>query len=136
MRSPGRPRGGPYAGSGGELTSMTDPDQHTTHYSYDGSRRLIETIFPNGTTEEETYDDAGDPLTDAEGTEHSTTTDGRGNVIETVDGDGNASYTSYDAAGFVTQAIDGMGTSTVSQYDTRGWLTSETEGANAANPRT
>ncbi|MFN8741018.1 MAG: hypothetical protein ACK5YR_13905, partial [Pirellula sp.] len=73
----------------GMLTSATDPLSQTTTYTYDNSKRLVTTTYPDSTTEQVLYGTGANA----------------GRVIKTKDRMGMVTTMTYDNSGLVTQQI-------------------------------
>ncbi|MEI7956545.1 MAG: hypothetical protein WCJ66_15370 [Verrucomicrobiota bacterium] len=117
------------------LASATDPNGHTTTYSYDSLDRMTQTTLADGSSSHLSYDVHGNPIstTDANGTMIAYTYDGdnrltRKDITPAV---GVASSTtfeqfSYDGLGRVVQATNNAGTTSFT-YDSLGDVLTETQ---------
>jgi len=111
-----------YDANNDQLT-MTDPQGHVTQYIYDVNYNLIETIYPDGTSNSSTYDANNNKLTDTDQNGHVTSYayDAVGNLTQTTNPDGSSNNTSYDAAGNVlaTTNVRGQGMTYTNDADGR-----------------
>jgi tripartite motif-containing protein 71 len=96
--------------TGGNLTSVTDPDGHTTTYTYNAENQPIKVRETNGTTTETGYN-------------------GTGQVISQTDGDGHTTKYVRNVLGEVTEIIDPLHRRTIKEYDAAGNLIKVTDPA-------
>ena len=112
----------------GRLKTATDGAGHTTTYAYDGEDRLLTTSFSDSTSAvTNTYDGAGNLLTQASGGGTITNTYDAFNRLKTTAntaGGGTLTY-GYNKNGAQTSLADSRGTTTQT-YDTSGVLTKTT----------
>ncbi|HEY5286701.1 MAG TPA: RHS repeat-associated core domain-containing protein [Solirubrobacteraceae bacterium] len=105
----GRERTTQYAyDADGNLESMTDPEGHTTTYTYDDNNEPVKVEEPDGTITETEYDADGQVISQTNGDKH-TTKYGRnllGEVIEITDPLGHKTTKEYDPAGNLTNVTD------------------------------
>lgn len=134
-----------YGYSGGLLRVVTDARGNDTTYTYDGARRLIEVVDPNGhTVVRNVYDSGGRVIQqfDARGfsiaygwdpaSQTASATDARGNVwkdryqgnvlVSREDPLGNITSLEYDRNLNLTGVTDPLGHTTSMRYDSRGNL--------------
>jgi RHS repeat-associated protein len=120
-----------YDGVGNLLqVSGPNPDQVTT-YSYDNLNDLVKTTYPDGTTQKETYDAAGDLLstTDQEGQVTTYSYDFLYRLSSVNYADGSSTAYTYDKNGnelTVTNSVDQVRYT----YDALNRVTSETDTIN------
>jgi RHS repeat-associated protein len=112
----------------GDMTSMTDPDGHTAHMSYDADGDLASATDPNGNVTTATYNAIGwrttsvsprGNVTGGHPTSFTTTFsyDGDGRPTSATDPLGHVTRTSYDADGNVISVTDPLGRATTFGYD-------------------
>jgi RHS repeat-associated protein len=140
--------GGPF----GQLSSVTDPLQHTSSFSYDPGGNLTTATDPlnhsttfgyNGVGQVTSVTDAlnnqvqfgyfgGDLSTviDPLGNVSTQFTDAVGRVISTTDALGNSSTTQYSPLNLITQVTDAQGNNTGFTYDGNGNLLTLTDALN------
>jgi RHS repeat-associated protein len=104
----------------GDLTSLTDPNGHTTSFSYDGQGDLASVIDPLGDTSTFSYNTLG---------ERTSMVSPRGNVTGGTPSQYTTSYV-YDALSRVTSTTDPLGHSSSRAYDGDSNVTSSTDGKN------
>jgi RHS repeat-associated protein len=106
----------------GNLIATKDSFGNVTQYAYDADKRLIQTTYPDGSTEKRTYDLAGElvAVTDALGNTTRYVYDADGRQIQTIDALGGVASTQYDAAGRKVATTDPLGQTTRYQYDANG----------------
>jgi len=113
-----------YNGSN-QLESVTDGNNHSTSWLYDSLGRATQKIYANGSYEKYFYDSLGQVISQrmANGTIVNFTYDNRGNVtLIDYPNMADVSYT-YNNLNQVATMTDGIGTTTYG-YDTMGRLTS------------
>lgn len=113
----------------GLLASTTDPDGHTTQYTYNSLGELTQTTFADGTTQTIQYDNNGNVIarTDELGRETQYFYDTSGNLVETLYADGTYTLTRYDGAGRAIATTDQSGQTTTTTYDVDDRTTSVTQ---------
>ncbi|GIW96382.1 MAG: hypothetical protein KatS3mg110_4423 [Pirellulaceae bacterium] len=121
--------------SRGSLLTRTTPDPDgagpllplTTSYAYDAYERLVQTTFPDGTTQQFAYDAADNIIsrTDEAGHTASFEFDALGRLVRTVDREGAVVQYVFDAAGQLVRTLDPLGNATDIEYNARGWKTKE-----------
>jgi YD repeat-containing protein len=97
-----------YDSCSGQIAAVTDPNNHTTSYSYDGMLRLLNTTYPDGGGITNQYN-SGLPFSVSHtakmnGTLNLQTTDvydGLGRLIQQVGAGGAITDTTYDGAGHI-----------------------------------
>lgn len=135
--------------SGGNVTSVYDPNNNQTQYAYDSRNRLTTVTNPLGHTTVYGYDASGNKtsvtdalsdtttygydalnrvttITDARSSVTTLAYDSGGRQTVVVDPNGNRTTYSYDARDRVTTLTDALGTSTFS-YDADNELTEGTD---------
>jgi RHS repeat-associated protein len=112
----------------GNVLSETDFAGNLTRYVYDAADRLIQTIFPDGTTEQRLYDAASNliQITDALGRTTRFGYDAAQRQTSITDALGNVIVKQYDAVGNLIALIDPLGHSTQFTYDAGNQLTRTT----------
>jgi RHS repeat-associated protein len=147
-----------YAGPFGQLSSATDPLNHTSNFAYDGNGNLTTatdalnhpTSFAyNGDGQVSSITDAlnnmvqfgysgGDlaSVIDPLGNMSSQFTDGAGRTILSIDPGGNTSLYQYSPLNLVTQVTDAKGNNTTFSYDPNGNLVSLTDALHLTTPTT
>lgn len=86
----------------GNLACITDPNDHTTSYDYDGAGQVVEMQRPDGTVLAGDYWPDGSLKAQLDGSGTTATSydhDAQGRLISTTDALGNATTFGYDAAG-------------------------------------
>ena len=113
--------------SGITLQAVTDARGNTTHYKFDGNRRLTHIIHADGSSLRNVYGCCARLATiDENGRELKFVRDQRLAVIERSDGDGNVFRYRYDPCGRLIQSVDPRGQMTAFVYDAAGRLTGAT----------
>jgi len=99
-----------------------------TRFEYDGSNRLVQTIYPDGSTTRTEYNALGKQArtVDALGRATSYAYDDAGRMTRTVYPDGASETSTYDAEGRRIAGIDRAGRSTTYGYDALGRLIATT----------
>ena len=94
-----------------QVTSVTDPLNHTSTYAYDATGDLISATDPNGNTSKYSYGANGllTQATDPLGNNTAITYDNSANPVSVTDALGNVSQTAYDAVSRPTTATDPLG---------------------------
>src|SRR2546423_118327 len=117
------------------LASQTDENQHTTSYVRDGQHRIVQTNYPDGSTENFTYNNFGQVLTHklrSGGTEafeydNTTAPPTRGLKTKHTDPFGNVTTYGYYSSGPNTDrlymVIDPRNNATAYEYNQRGQVT-------------
>ena len=147
-----------YAGPFGQLSSATDPLNHSTTFAYDVNGNLTTATDALNHSTSMAYNSAGqvssvtdslnntvqfgysggdlasviDPL----GNMSSKFTDGAGRTILSMDPAGNTSLYQYSPLNLVTQVTDAKGDNTVFSYDPNGNLLSLTDALHLTTPTT
>jgi RHS repeat-associated protein len=107
----------------GQVSRMTDPAGHVTHFVYDAQQRVIQTIYAEATPVEAStryeYDAAGNitTQTDENGNKTLFTYDSRNRPIQVRDAVGNVTKYAYDVAGNLIKLTDPRGNVTTFAYD-------------------
>lgn len=124
----------------GNQMRMVDPLGRVTRYEYDFANRLVKTIFPDETEEQQSFDAAGRRIatTDRLGRTTHYEFDAVGREITIIYPDGTPNdlsdnprtRTEYDLAGQVTKWVNELGYATVYQYDAGGNQISMTNALN------
>jgi RHS repeat-associated protein len=113
------------------VASLTDPDGHTTRYTYDGSGNVLTKTDPLGRSTSYMYSVFNEPLTvtDPMGVTTTCTYDGSGNLLTQSLGGRTTTYVHADRAhpGDVTSIVDPEGHTTTFTYDADGDRTSATD---------
>ena len=106
----------------GEITSITDPDGHTTSHAYDGDGNQSQVTNPAGNVTSYTYNGNNwqTKVTQPGGTVLSSTYDADGNLTSQADGAGDTTTYKYDALNQVVSATDPLGHKTSYSYDADG----------------
>jgi RHS repeat-associated protein len=110
----------------GNLTSVTDGDNHTTSYSYDAAGEQTSLTRPNGSVQSTSYDGAGRKQVSYDGNNQQTyySYDASGRLVYVSDPLGRSTQYSYDPAGRLITKTDPSGRVTTNGYDDAGELTS------------
>lgn len=110
----------------GNLTSVTDGDNHTTNYSYDAAGEQTAVTQPNGSVQRTSYDGVGRKQFSYDGNNQQTyySYDAAGRQVYVVDPLGRSTQYGYDAAGLLITKTDPSGRITTDGYDAAGELTS------------
>lgn len=93
----------------GNLASITDPNDHTTSYDYDGAGQVVEVHRPDGTILTNQYWPDGSLKAQLDGSGTTATSydhDAQGRLISTTDALGNATTYGYDTAGNLAWKAD------------------------------
>jgi len=90
-----------------------------TEMQYDAYKRLLSTVYPDGTTQINTYDPEGNLLTETDRLGRTTTHeyDALYRLIASTQADGSITRTEYDAIGRVVAEVDANGNRTTHAYD-------------------
>ena len=118
-----------------DLTSVTDPNGHTTTYSYDSNGNLVGVSAPENVSTSITRDSHGLPtsFTDPMGVITNFEYNNYGNLIRTtIPVLGSSSSATYDNASRVTGMTDALGRNQKFVYDNNDNLTSQTDPSNHA----
>ncbi|MEL6215789.1 MAG: RHS repeat protein, partial [Pseudomonadota bacterium] len=93
------------------LTSVTDPNGHTTSASFDALDRVVSTVAPDGGSQSSQFDVRDNPVafTDPISVTTQFVRNGFGEVIQETSPDRGTSTYQYDAAGRMIQSTDGRG---------------------------
>jgi RHS repeat-associated protein len=133
----------------GEMTSITDPLSHTTHFTYDDRGNRIGTTDALNHTVSRSYNGQGlvtsvtdalqnvtrltygggdlVALTDALQRTTRRFLDGAGRILSQTDPDGQVSQMAYDRLNHVTSLTDALGATTAYTYDSGGRLSAVTD---------
>ncbi len=120
-----------YSPSGAQL-SITDPLSGTTQFQYDessfGVRRLVQTVYADGSSRQKTYTTSGQVATETDEAGQTTTFayDTADNLIKVTDALGQETTYTYDEVGNRLSETDANGHTTLFEYDANGRLTSRT----------
>ncbi len=115
-----------YAYDGdGNLATMTDPNGHTTTYTYDADNEPTKVKEANGTVTETAYDGTGQVESQTDGNKHTTTYKRNvlGEISEVIDPLSRTTIKKYDGAGNLTKLTDAKGRETTYTYDPANRLT-------------
>jgi RHS repeat-associated protein len=128
-----------YDPASAEVTAATDPDGHTTQYSYDGSGNLLWRTDPLGRTITYAYNGLNEPtsITDPTGETTTIAYDADGNetsISRPLSSTGQTQTTSFSYGdrsnpGLVTAVTDPDGNTASYGYDSHGDITSVTDAA-------
>jgi len=112
----------------GEVTAVTDPDDHTISYAYDGDGNLIKVTDPDGNVTSYAYNGDNHQTKTArpDGTAELSSYDADGNLTGQTNGVGQVTSYSYDALSRVVSTTDPLGHITSYGYDSGGNRTSMT----------
>jgi RHS repeat-associated protein len=106
----------------GQQQSTTDPLGHTTYYYYDALNRLIQTVYPDGTSTSSSYDANGNRTNSVDQLyrTNSYVYDALYRLTNTIYADLSTSRTIYDGVGRVQYTVDALGYTTAFGYDAAG----------------
>ena len=106
-------------------TSIKDPKNNTTSYSYDALSRLTQISQPLSTTTNQTYDTQDNPSSVTDPRSHTTqyVYDDFGRKNQTTSPDTGTTKYEYDEAGNLTKRMDANGTTVNYTYDALNRLT-------------
>ncbi|HEY6329401.1 MAG TPA: RHS repeat-associated core domain-containing protein, partial [Blastocatellia bacterium] len=113
-----------------QVTSVTDPLNHSTQLAYDGSGNLTSVTDANGHATSFTYDFTGLPLTSTDPLGNITTInyDLYGNPVKITDALGNANAVAFDGVSRMTGATDPLGRRSAVAYDVLDRVTAVQDG--------
>jgi RHS repeat-associated protein len=113
----------------GNQTSVTDPLNRTTNFTYDAMGHTTSITDPLNNVTTFGYDETGNQtsITDALDRQTKITYDALSRPTVITDPLGNKTNTSYDAVGNIIDEVDGLGRKTRYQYDDRNLPTSVTD---------
>jgi RHS repeat-associated protein len=113
----------------GALASSTDPLGNATSFTYDVLGRRLTTVSPRGNTTTNAYDTAGHLSTVTDPLSHTTTYayDADGNRTAVTDANGHTTVTAYDALNRPTTVTSPDTTATTTAYDPDGNKTGQTD---------
>jgi len=103
----------------GQAIAQIDSLGRRTEMDYDAYSNVLETRYPDGSTESHTYDAESNRLssTDRLGRTTSFEYDALNRLVRTTYADGSSIQTEYDAAGRVVAEIDARGHRSTNEYD-------------------
>ncbi len=110
----------------GDLTSVTDGDNHTTNYAYDAAGEQTSVTRPNGSVQSTGFDGNGRKQTSTDGNNQQTyySYDASGRLVYTSDPLGRVVRYGYDTASQLITKTDNAGRVTTNNYDAAGELAS------------
>jgi RHS repeat-associated protein len=143
----------------GRTVAIVDANGNETDYVRDRKGQIIQTIYPDGASSQNEWDEAGSRIKTSDeigrttqwsydarnrptqafypdGSSSRSRFDALGNVLAATDVLGNTSHFVYDSAGHVVQAIDALGQNSLRTYDSLGNLKSETDRRGAVTTTT
>ena len=103
----------------GNVTSVRDPNAHTTQYHYDAFNRVEEVIQPGDIVTHAGYDRHGNLTSVTDALTHTTTYayDDLGRVVSTTSPDSGTTRASYKAFGKIFTKTDANGITVITNYD-------------------
>jgi RHS repeat-associated protein len=106
----------------GEMTSVTNPDGHTTGYAYDSDGNLGQVTDPNGNVTQYSYNGNNQQtkITLPDGTTQSSGYNANGSLTSRTDGAGNVTHYGYDALNRLISTTDPLGKTASYAYDLAG----------------